>query len=142
MISRGGRSISSERMDLHRAVLGGDFNQAFDLGLGQHVEMRRFLHAHEAQNGARGVVQEPVERPEQNVRRVQRVRDPERHGLRVSDGEGLGHLLADDDVERREDQKADQERDQVDGLFAEAERGKHGPHDGRDRGLAHPAEAE
>jgi hypothetical protein len=42
-----------------------------------------------------------------------RIGAEQRYGFGLADGEGLGNLLADDDVQRREDEKADQERSGV-----------------------------
>ena len=53
---------------------------------------------------------------------MQRGRDPERDRLGLADREGLGHLLADDDVQRGEDQEADEERDRVQRRLAQAQR--------------------
>ena len=99
---------------LHLAVLGGDLDQAFDLDVGEDVLMRGLAHAEQPQDRARGGVEQPVERVEDDEGDVERIGDPQRHRLGLADGERLRHLLADDDVQRGEDEEADQEGGEVD----------------------------
>jgi hypothetical protein len=104
--------------------------------------MRRFLDAEEAQDRARRVVQQPVQRIEKDEGEVEGIGDPQRHGLRLADGQRLRHLLADDDMQRGEDEEADQEGGQMDRLLGQAHRHEHRLEEGCDRRLADPAEAE
>ena len=73
---------------------------------------------------------------------MQRQRHPQGHRLRLADGEGLGHLLADDDVQRGEDEEADDEADRVQQLRIDAGRHQHRLEQRGDRRLAQPAEAQ
>ena len=98
----------------HLAVLGGDVDEALDLVVGQDVLVRAFRDAEQSEDRARGVVEQPVQRIEQHERDVERISDPLRHRLRLADRQRLRHLLAEDDVKRREDEEADDESGEVD----------------------------
>ena len=98
--------------------------------------------AEAAQDGARRRVEQPVQRIEEHEGDVQRIGDPQRHRLGLADRQGLRHLLADHDVQRREDQEADQERGEMQRRLGHAERREHRLEQCRHGRLADPAEAE
>jgi hypothetical protein len=123
-------------------MLGGFTDQPFDLRAGQHVMLRDFLDAKRTQDGARGRIEQPVQRVKQDVGYIERINDPLRHRLRLPDCQGLRHLLADHDVQRRKHKKSGQERGQMERRFRHAERPQQGVEQGRDRWLADPAETE
>ena len=127
---------------LHLAVLGRFLDQPLDLDVGEDFLLRAFLDAQHPQDRARGGVEQPVQRIEQQKRDVERIRDPLRHRHRLPDRQRLRHLLADHDMQRGEHQEADQERREVQCRFRHSERDQNRVQQRRNRRLADPAEAE
>ncbi len=124
------------------AVHGGFLHQPFDLGVGEDFVLRGFLHAEQAQNPARSVVEQPVQRPEDQIGHMQRIGDPLRDRHRLPDRQRLRHLLADHDMQRGEHQEPGQERHEVQGAFRHSERDQQRFEQRRNGGFADPAEAE
>ena len=124
----------------HLAVLGGFADQPLDLGVGQDLVLGVLLDPKQPQDRARGLVEQPVQRIEHDEGDVQRIGDPLRHRLRLPDRQGLGHLLADHDVQRGEQQKAAEKRDEVKRRVRQPERHQQRLEQRRDGRLADPAE--
>ena len=96
-----------------------------------------------AEDRARGGVEQPVEREEDEIDDVERIGDPQRHRLGLADGKRLRHLLAEHDVERGEDQEADEEGGEVERRRRACRAAsRSGSRSAGDRRLADPAEAE
>ena len=73
---------------------------------------------------------------------MQGIGDPLRHRLGLTDRQRLRHLLAEHDVQRRENQEADEECGEVDRRLRHAEGQEQRLEDRGDGWLADPAEAE
>jgi len=60
----------------HLAVFGGFVDEAFDLHICEDLVLRGFLDAEQAKHGARRGVEQPVQRIEGEIGRVERIGDP------------------------------------------------------------------
>jgi len=124
------------------AVFGRGRDQAFEFDVAQDFVRQRLLDAEPPQDPGRHRIEQPVQRIEGDEGDVERIGYPQRYRLRFADRQGLRHLLADDDVQRREQQKADDESGQMDRLVRHAQRLEHRRQQRRNRRLADPTEAE
>ena len=126
----------------HVAGLGRDFDQTFEFEAGENFVLRRFLDAEDSQDPTRRRIEQPVQRIEHDERDMERIGNPLRHRPRFADRQRLGHLLAKHNVQRREHQKADQERREMQRRVWHAERLEDGLQNARHRRLTDPAETE
>ncbi|MNE13964.1 hypothetical protein D3C80_1068200 [compost metagenome] len=103
----------------------------------------RLALAGNAQDGVGAGIEQVDGRVHRPVEQVQRHGGPQRQQLGLADGPGLGRQLADHDVQVRDDEEGDEERDRLDQLGAvHAEIGQQWFQQVGEGGLTHPAQAQ